>query len=94
MNPFHWLVLTILDIYFWIIIAVVVLSWLTSFSIINGYNPVVRQVRIALARLTEPVMGPIRRFLPDLGGIDVSPIVVVIALQFIRYLYVYYVVIR
>jgi YggT family protein len=94
MNPFHWLVLTVLDIYFWIIIATVILSWLMAFNIINGYNPVVRQVRIALARLTDPVLGPIRRFLPDLGGIDVSPIVVLIALQFIRYLYVYYVVIR
>jgi YggT family protein len=92
MNPFHWLVLTVIDIYFWIIIAVVVLSWLVSFNIINGYSPVVRQVRIALARLTEPVLVPIRRFLPDLGGIDISPIIAVIALQFIRYLYVYYVV--
>jgi YggT family protein len=94
MNPFHWLVLTVIDIYFWIIIAAVILSWLMAFSIVNGYNPVVRQVRIALARLTEPVLAPIRKLLPDLGGLDISPVIVLIALQFVRYLYLYYVVYR
>jgi YggT family protein len=90
MNPFIWLVLTILDIYFWIIIATVVMSWLVAFNVINGANPYVRQVGYALRRLTEPLLGPIRRFLPDLGGIDVSPIVLLIALQFIQYLIIYY----
>jgi YggT family protein len=94
MNPFHWLVLTILDIYFWIIIATVIISWLIAFNIINGYNDFVRTIRVALARLTEPVLGPVRRLLPDLGGIDISPIIVLIGLQFVRYLYVYYVVYR
>jgi YggT family protein len=94
MNPFHWLVLTLLDIYFWIIIATVIISWLIAFNIINGYNDFVRTIRVALARLTEPVLGPVRRLLPDLGGIDVSPIIVLIGLQFVRYLYVYYVVYR
>jgi YggT family protein len=90
MHPILWLILTILDIYFWILIAMVVMSWLVAFSIINNHNNVVRQVSYALFRLTEPVLGPIRRFLPDLGGIDISPIVAIIALQFIRYLVVYY----
>jgi YggT family protein len=94
MNPFHWLVLTLVDIYFWIIIATVIISWLIAFNIINGYNDFVRTIRVALARLTEPVLGPVRRLLPDLGGIDVSPIIVLIGLQFVRYLYVYYVVYR
>jgi YggT family protein len=90
MHPILWLILTILDIYFWILIAMVVMSWLVAFSIINNHNNVVRQVSYALYRLTEPVLGPIRRFLPDLGGIDISPIIAIIALQFIRYLVVYY----
>ncbi len=90
MNPFIWLVITVLDIYFWIILATVILSWLTAFNVINGSNPYVRQVSHALRRLTEPLLGPIRRFLPDLGGIDVSPIVLLIALSFVRYLVIYY----
>jgi len=90
MNPFIWLILTVLDIYFWIIIATVILSWLVAFNVINGANPYVRQVIFALRRLTEPLLGPIRRFLPDLGGIDISPIVLLIALSFVRYLIVYY----
>ena len=88
-NPVIWLILTILDIYFWIVIATVVMSWLVAFNVINGSNPYVRQVGYALRKLTEPVMGPIRRLLPDLGGIDVSPIVVLIGLQFVRYLVVW-----
>lgn len=74
----------ILNIYTWIIIAVVILSWLIAFNIINGHNDIVRQIRYALERITEPVLGPIRRLLPDLGGIDVSPIVALIAIWFIR----------
>lgn len=90
MNPFLWLILTILDLYFYVVIATVVMSWLIAFNVINGGNPYVRQVALALRRLTEPVMAPIRRLLPDLGGIDVSPIVVLIGLQFVRYLVAYY----
>lgn len=74
----------ILNIFSWIIIVAVIVSWLISFNIINGHNDIVRQVRYALFRLTEPVLGPIRRILPDLGSIDISPIVVLIAIWFIR----------
>jgi YggT family protein len=74
----------LLQIYMWIIIAVVVMSWLIGFNIINGHNDIVRQIRYALYRLTEPVLGPIRRILPDLGAIDISPMVVLIAIWFIR----------
>ena len=85
-NPFLWLILTILDVYFWVILATVVMSWLVAFNVINGANPHVRQVAYALRRLTEPLLGPIRRFLPDLGGIDISPIVLLIGLQFAKQL--------
>ena len=74
----------ILNIYTWIIIAVVIMSWLIGFNIINGHNNIVRQIRYALDRITEPVLGPIRRVLPDLGGIDISPIIALIAIWFIR----------
>jgi YggT family protein len=81
--PFLWLILTIIDIYFWIILATVILSWLVGFNVVNRSNPFVRQVGTALERLTEPLLRPIRRFLPDLGGIDLSPIVLLIGLQFL-----------
>ena len=90
MNPFLWLILTILDVYFWIILATVVMSWLVAFGVINASNPYVRQIGLALRRLTEPLLGPIRRLLPDLGGIDISPIVLLIGLQFLKYLVAYY----
>ena len=90
MHPILWLILTILDIYFWILIAMVVMSWLIAFNIINRGNDIVRQVNYALFRLTEPVLGPIRRLMPDLGGLDISPVIAIIVIYFIRYLVVYY----
>jgi YggT family protein len=82
-NPILWLVHTVIDIYFWIILAMVVMSWLVAFGIVNRSNPYVRQIGYALERLTEPLLRPIRRVLPDLGGIDISPIVLLIGLQFL-----------
>jgi YggT family protein len=83
MNPILWLVHTVINIYFWIILAMVIMSWLIAFGIVNRSNPYVRQIGYALDRLTEPLLRPIRRFLPDLGGIDISPIVLLIGLQFL-----------
>jgi YggT family protein len=91
MNPFVWLALELLNIYFWIIIATIVLSWLMAFNVINPGNSYVRQIAYALRRLTEPVMAPIRNLLPDLGGLDISPIFVLIGIQFLQYAIVYYV---
>jgi YggT family protein len=83
MNPILWLLHTVINIYFWIILAMVIMSWLIAFGIVNRSNPYVRQVSYALERLTEPLLRPIRRFLPDLGGIDISPIILLIGLQFL-----------
>ncbi len=88
-NPFLWLILTVLDIYFWIVIAWVVASWLIAFNIINPHNPVVNQILYALSRLVEPALRPIRRFLPDLGGIDISPMVLLIGIIFLQQLIVW-----
>jgi YggT family protein len=82
-NPILWLVHTVINIYFWIILAMVIMSWLVAFGIVNRSNPFVRQIGYALERLTEPLLRPIRRILPDLGGIDISPIVLLIGLQFL-----------
>lgn len=90
MNPFIWLILTIIDIYFWIILITVISSWLVHFGIINYSNPTVRSILGALQALTDPVLRHIRRFMPNLGGLDVSPVVALIGLQFLQYLIVYY----
>ena len=82
MNPFLWLIDTVISVYFWIILAMVILSWLIAFNVVNRSNPYVRQIGQALEKLTEPLLRPIRRFLPDLGGIDISPIILLIGLQF------------
>ncbi len=89
-NPFIWLILNLLNLYFYVILASIIMSWLIGFNVINGSNPYVRQVGYALHRLTEPLLGPIRRLLPDLGGIDISPIFLLLGLQFLQYLIVYY----
>ena len=83
MNPILWLVHTVINIYFWIILAMVIMSWLVAFGIVNRSNPYVRQIGYALDRLTDPLLRPIRRILPDLGGIDISPIILLIGLQFL-----------
>jgi len=90
MNPFIELIITIINIYIWVIIAMVVMSWLVGFNVVNMQNDFVRQIRYALFRLTEPALAPIRRFLPDLGGLDLSPMVLLIALFFMQKLIVYY----
>ena len=82
MNPFLWLILTVINLYFWVILAQVILSWLVAFNVLNRSNSFVRQIGTALDRLTEPLLNPIRRFLPDLGGIDISPIILLIGMQF------------
>jgi YggT family protein len=90
MNPFIWLIFNLIDIYWYIILATVVVSWLVSFNIINYGNPYVRQASSVLRQLTEPVLGPVRRLLPNLGGLDFSPVVVLFALQFLKQFIIYY----
>lgn len=75
-----------LDIYTWIIIASAVFSWLYAFNIVNARNPFVASVGDFLYKVTEPALKPIRRMLPDLGGIDISPIILFIIIYFIRQL--------
>lgn len=76
---------TVFRLYFYIVLAAVVYSWLVAFNVINPYNQFVRTVGTALHRLTEPLLRPIRRSLPDLGGLDISPIVLLILMFFLEY---------
>jgi len=84
-NPIVALILLLLDIYWWVVIIAVIASWLIMFGVINTYNPAVRAINNALRALTEPVFRPLRRILPPLGGVDLSPFVVIIAIWFIEY---------
>lgn len=81
-----------LDIYTWLIIASAVVSWLVAFNVINTRNDFVRAVWDFLYRITEPALRPIRNILPNLGGIDVSPIILLLLIFFIQrviQLYIY-----
>jgi len=73
-----------IQIYIWVIIIGAVLSWLIAFNVINTQNRFVYTVVDILYRLTEPALRPIRRILPDLGGIDISPVVLLLLLYFIQ----------
>ena len=75
---------TVIDIYIWIIILYVILSWLISFNVVNTRNRVVYLVADALFRLTDPVLKPVRRIIPAVGGFDLSPVVVILLLFFIQ----------
>ena len=68
----------------WIVIASAVLSWLIAFNVVNPYNQFVRSLWELFQRVTEPMLRPIRRHLPDMGGIDVSPAILILILIFIR----------
>ncbi|SMF67202.1 YggT family protein [Allosphingosinicella indica] len=70
----------------WIIIIQAILSWLVAFNVINTYNDFVRQVLNALDKITEPLYRPVRRIMPDFGGIDFSPLVVLLAIYVARIL--------
>lgn len=78
------LITQVIQIYIYVIVASAVLSWLIAFNVINTRNRFVYTVVDVLYRVTEPVLAPIRRFLPDLGGIDVSPVVLLLLLFFIQ----------
>ena len=83
MEPILLLLYRVIDIYFYILIINIVLSWLIAFNVVNMRNRLVVTILYATNKLTDPVLNPIRRVIPNLGGIDISPIVLVLGLLFI-----------
>jgi YggT family protein len=73
-----------LDIYWWIIIGAAIFSWLYAFNVVNPRNEFVGMIGNMLLKMTDPALRPIRRFLPDLGGIDISPIILLLLIFFFR----------
>jgi YggT family protein len=76
--------LIILDLYTYVIIAAVIASWLTGFGVINTYNPAARAILRALNALTEPVFAPIRRLVPSMGGLDLTPMIALFLIIFLQ----------
>jgi YggT family protein len=84
MVPLIGFIALVIDLYIWVIIIGAVFSWLIAFNVVNTSNKFVYSVGEMLYRVTEPALRPIRRFLPNLGGIDISPVILILALLFIR----------
>jgi YggT family protein len=82
-------ILIALEIYIWLLIAQAVLSWLIAFNVVNTRNQFVSMLWDFLYRITEPALGPIRRLMPNLGGIDISPVILILILMFLRRLLIY-----
>ena len=78
------IIVILLDVLWWIIIIQAIMSWLIAFNIVNTSSDFVRTVMTALDRMTAPIYNPIRRVLPDLGALDLSPMVVLLAILIIR----------
>lgn len=90
MNSLISLILTIINLYIWVLIASAVLSWLLAFNVLNTHNRFVYLLSDFLYRITEPALRPIRRIVPLLGGVDISPVVLILLLIFVQNLIIEY----
>ena len=84
MQSLLYLISSIIGIYIWVVIIHVIISWLTAFQVINRHNQLVSSMMFMSDRLTKPALRPIRRYMPDLGGVDISPVVLLLLLYFFR----------
>ena len=82
LDPLIRIVIIALDIYIWMVIISAILSWLMHFGVINTRNQFVSMIGEFLWRVTEPALKQIRRFMPNLGGIDISPIILILSIYF------------
>jgi YggT family protein len=90
MAPFLELIDIVITFYMWVVIIYVIVSWLVAFEIINTRNHFVRTIGDTLYRLTEPALRPIRRIMPNLGGVDPAPLVLILLLWVVRRLMMEY----
>ena len=84
MQSLIWLIDTVISLYIWCLIISAILSWLVAFNVVNTQNRVVYTIGDFLYRITEPALGPIRRFMPNLGGVDISPVILILLLWFAK----------
>jgi YggT family protein len=83
--------LLVLQLYSYVIVIVAIMSWLIAFNVINVYNDFVRSVWNAMNALTEPLLRPIRQVLPNLGGLDISPVILLLLIYLLQKIIVYYI---
>ena len=84
MVPLIGFIVLVINLYIWVVIAGAILSWLIAFNVVNTSNRFVYTVADMLYRITEPALRPIRSVIPNLGGIDISPVILILFLLFIR----------
>jgi len=85
------IILLILQLYWWIVLAMIIMSWLISFNVINTRNEFVAAVWRIVNQLTDPILRPIRRVLPNMSGLDLSPLVLFLIIFFIERIIIYYI---
>ncbi|MGI9374192.1 MAG: YggT family protein [Hyphomicrobiales bacterium] len=88
MNAILWLILSVLDILTVVIFVMVIMSWLITFNVVNLNNRFVYMVWDVVNKITEPLLGPIRRIMPNMGGLDISPVILLLGVYFLRVLIV------
>ena len=91
MRAVLYVVLEALNLYKYVVVGAAVLSWLIAFNVVNTRNQFVSAVAEFLYRITEPVLAPIRSFMPNLGGLDISPIILILIIMFIERVITYYI---
>lgn len=85
------IILIVLQLYVWLLIAAAILSWLIAFNVVNTRNQFVAMVGEFLYRITEPLLAPIRSVMPNLGGLDISPIILILIIYFVERVIEYYI---
>lgn len=90
LNPIAYLLYKIIDLYFYVVFAWIIMSVLISFGVINRYQPLVSRIFQALEQMVEPALRPIRKYLPPVGGFDIAPVFLFLGLQFVQYCILYF----
>ncbi len=85
LDPLLRVCIFVVDFYWYVVIAAVIMSWLVAFGVVNTHNRLVYTLNDLLYRITEPALRPLRRFIPNLGGVDITPVVLIIILWLIAY---------
>ena len=91
MRPIVFILIQVINLYIYLLIASAILSWLIAFNVVNTRNQFVAAVSEFLYRITEPVLRPIRNVIPAFGGLDISPIIVILIILFIQRVITYYI---
>ncbi len=89
MGPFLAFIAMVITLYIWVIIISAILSWLIAFDVVNRRNRAVYMIADSFYRLSEPALRPIRKRIPDLGGLDISPVILILGLIFLRDVVIY-----